>query len=343
VDELLAAIAAGRFDPIYVLASEHPVLVERVLAALRDAVVPPAARGFNYDVLEGKPTAARIVGLASTLPMMAARRLVYVRELAGLPAEDAEPLLAYLAKANPTTVIVAQTSKVDKRLKLYAGLGKKGWLHNLEAPRQLGGWLRAEAASRKVAIAPEAVNRLVDVIGADLSRLALALDQLAIFAGERPINSADVDELIATTRERSVFELTDAIGAGERVAALVAVASLCEQRESPVGVVAMLARYVRQLALVHVARATGVARGDLGAFIGVPPFVVDKLIAQARRYPAPTLARATARIAAADRALKGDATLAPPATGAMIKTLGRDLGERVLLEQLVDGIVAGAE
>jgi DNA polymerase-3 subunit delta len=274
--------------------------------------------------------------------MMAARRLVYVRDLAGLPADDAEPLLAYLAKANPTTVIVALTSKLDKRLKLYAQLGKKGWLHVLEAPRQLGPWLRAEAAARHVEITPDAINRLIDTVGADLSRLALAVEQLAIYAGDRPVTPADVDELIAETRERSVFELTDAIGAGDRGLALAAVASLCDQRESAVGVVAMLARHVRQLGLVHVARQTNVPRPQWAQHLGVPPFVVDKLVAQARRYPPAVLARATARIAAADRALKGDVTIRTPWSGAQMKVLGRELGERVLLEQLVDGLVASA-
>src|ERR1041384_449820 len=95
LSDLLDEVAGGRFDPMYVLHSEHPILIERVLSAIRDAVVPPAARGFNYDIVDGKPSAARIVALAQTLPMMAARRLIYVRELAGMPADDAEPLLAY--------------------------------------------------------------------------------------------------------------------------------------------------------------------------------------------------------------------------------------------------------
>ena len=55
IDELLADVKAGRLDPIYVLHSEHPILIERVVGAMRDAAVPPAARGFNYDVVEGKP------------------------------------------------------------------------------------------------------------------------------------------------------------------------------------------------------------------------------------------------------------------------------------------------
>jgi len=353
VDELLDKVAAGKLAPIYVLHSEHPILIERVVAAIRDAIVPPAARGFNYDVVEGKPTGARIVALAQTLPMMAARRLVLVRDLALVAADDAEPLLDYLAKPNPTTVIVALASKLDKRLKLFAQLSKKGFVHVLEAPRQLAPWVRAEAQSRGVRFEPAAINRLVDAVGDDLSRLALAVDQLGVYAGDRAVIADDVDELIADTRERSVFELTDAIGAADRTRALIAVSSLCDQRESAIGIVVMLARHVRQLGLVYALRADGTPRGEWASRLGVPPFVVDKLIAQARSYSPRALAHATRQLAYADRALKGDLTLSSlpdqanagePSrfTGPQLKALGRDLAERVILEQVVGGIVARA-
>jgi len=353
MDELLADVRAGRFDPIYVLHSEHAVLIERVITAIRDVVVPPAARGFNYDVVEGKPKGAQIVALAQTLPMMAQRRMVYVRDLATMPADEAEPLLAYLAKPNPSTVIVAVASKVDKRIKLYAQLSKKGFLHTLEAPRQLAPWVKAEAQAHGVKLEPAAVSRLIDAVGGDLSRLSLAVEQLGLYAsspdqgpagaGRRAVTSDDVDELIADTRERSVFELTDAIGAADRARALAAVASLCDQRESAIGVIVMLARHIRQLSLVHVLRRESVSRNEWGSRLGVPPFVVDKLIAQARGYRPAALARATQRLAAADRALKGDQTLSAhagdPFTGPQVKALGRELGERVILEKIVDEIV----
>lgn len=344
MDELLEEVRAGRFDPIYVLHSEHPVLIERVVTAIRDIAVPPASRGFNYDVVEGKPKGAQIVALAQTLPMMASRRMVYVRDLAAMPADEAEPLLAYLGKPNPSTVIVAIASKIDKRIKLWAQLSKKGFLHTLEAPRQLAPWVRAEAQAHGVKLEPAAVTRLVDAVGADLSRLSLAVEQLGLYAGRRPVTSDDVDDLIADTRERSVFELTDAIGAADRPRALAAVASLCDQRESAVGVVVMLARHIRQLALVHALRRQSVSRAEWGSRLGVPPFVVDKLIAQARSYRPEALAVATQRLATADRALKGDQTLFSQSgdafTGPQVKALGKELAERVILERVVDGIVA---
>ncbi len=342
MDELLDAIESGDLDPIYVLHSEHPILIDRVVAAIREVAVPPAARGFNYDVVEGKPTAQRIIALAQTLPMMAKMRMVYVRDLAGMPADEAEPMLAYLAKPNPSTVIVAVTSKLDKRLKLYSNLAKKKLLHVLEAPRAhaLGSWVKAEAKDRKVQIEPAAITRLIDAVGGDLSRLALSIEQLGLFAGDRPVTSDDVDELIADTRERSVFELTDAIGSGDRGRALAAVSSLCDQRESAVGVVVMLARHVRQMALVHSLKAAGAARNEWASKLGVPPFIVDKIAGQARAYSPASLAAATQRLAMADRALKGDITLIDTVfTGPQIKALGRELGERVILEHVVDSIV----
>ena len=334
-------IAKG-LDPVYVLHSEHPILIERAVTAIRDAVVPPAARGFNYDVVEGKPKGAQIVALAQTLPMMAQRRMVFVRDLALMPADEAEPVLSYLAKPNPSTVIVAVTSKLDKRLKLFAQISKKGFLHVLEAPRQVAPWVREEAKLRGVRVDSQAISRLVETVGNDLSRLALAVEQLGLYAGDRPVTSDDVDELIADTRERSVFELTDAIGAADRPRALAAVASLCDQRESAVGVVVMLARHIRQLSMVHAVRSHNVPRTEWASRIGVPPFVVDKLVAQARGYSPAALALATQRLANADRALKGDITLSTQTaifTGPQLKALGRELAERVILEHVVDGIV----
>ncbi len=353
MDELLAQIAAGKFAPVYVLSSEHPILIDRIVAALRDAVVPPALRAFNYDVVEGKPSAQRIVNMAQTLPMMATKRMVYVRDLAGLPTDESDALLEYFASPNPSTVLLAVTSKLDKRLKLYGTLGKKGWLHVLTAPRQLAPWVRAEAAARNVRMDAAAISRLLDAVGDDLSRIAVTIEQLGLFAGERPVSVADVDELVADTRERSVFELTDALGTGSLPGALAAVHSLCDQRESAVGVVAMLARFVRQMAGVHQARAQGAAKSELPTRLGVPPFVVDKVIAQARLYSPGALAATTRALALADRALKGDPTLDPadPSaggsgttwTGAIVKTLGRELAERAMLESLVTELVARAQ
>ena len=333
--------------PVYVVASEHPLLIDRALAAVREAAVPASMRSWNYDVVEGKLSATRLLATCQTLPMMGAHRMVYVRDLAPTAADELSALVPYLDAPSPSTVLFAVTSKLDKRLKFYAAAGKKGFLHVLEAPRQVDGWIRTEAADKGVRLHRDAINRLVDAVGNDLSRLALCLDQLALYAAGREITADDVDDLIADTRERTVFELTDSIGAGDHARALLAIGSLTEQRQSAIGVLALLARHVRQMALVHVARAEGASGQDLPRILGVPPFVVDKLSSQARRYGPAALARATELIATADWSLKGfpDPAVADLATddvasGAAQKALGRQLGERLMLERLAGAIIA---
>jgi len=346
VADLIERAQKGDLDPVYVLTSEHPLLIDRAVAAIRDAAVPPAMRGFNYDVVEGKPTASRITSAANTLPMMATRRMVLVRDLAPMPADELTKLAPYLDAPSPSTVVVALTSKLDKRWKFYAQASKKGWLHVLEAPRKPDAWLRAEAQARGVRIDAAALGRLADAVGNDLSRLALTLDQLALYAGDRPVAVDDVEDLVADTREHTVFELTDAVGEGRLPAALAAIASLCEQRQSVIGVLVLMARHVRQLEQVHVGKARGLRGGELAQLVGAPPFIVDKLTAQARRYDPASLAAAQHLLSAADRALKGmplaHADTAEGINHGAIKILGRALGERVVLEKLVTTIVGMA-
>src|SRR5687767_15093532 len=114
-------------------------------------------RAWNYDVLEGKVSASRVISTCQTLPMMGARRMVFVRDLAPSPAEELTALAAYFESPSPSTVLFAITSKLDKRMKLYAAANKKGWLHLLEAPRNPDGWIRAEAGARGVRLAPDAI------------------------------------------------------------------------------------------------------------------------------------------------------------------------------------------
>src|SRR5205085_9291910 len=99
-------------------------------------------------------------------PMMGALRMVLIRDLASTPADELTALAAYFEAPSPSTVLFAITSKLDKRMKIYAAASKRGWLHVLEAPRNPEPWIRAEAQARGVKLAPPAVPRLSEAVGA---------------------------------------------------------------------------------------------------------------------------------------------------------------------------------
>lgn len=332
--DIITRATAGDLDPVYILSSDQPLLVTRAVQAIVDAAVPPEMRGFNLDVIEAKDaTATRIISTAQTLPMMAQRRAVLVRDLAPMSADELQKLLPYIEAPNPTTVLVALSSKVDKRQKFYSRVKSLKVLHVLDAPKQIGPWIQAEAEARGVSIRRNACDRLAEVVGKDLARLSLALEQLALFAGSAVVTADHVDELIADTRERSVFELLNAMSNGDRAAALAAMDALCEQQESAIGVVTMMARHMRSLGLCHAANQQRIADpAELARYIGVPGWKVKATMAEARRYPPVVVGEALAKLSAADRELKG---MTP-----VVKVLGRQLGERVILDRLVSDIIA---
>jgi DNA polymerase III delta subunit len=88
---------------------------------------------------------------------------------------------------------------------------------------------------------------------------------------------------------------------------------------------------MRQLAVLKTAVARGVPKAGLAREVGVPPFVVDKLGSQARRYSPEAIASGLGLLARADRELKG--------LGSSVKVLGRPLAERVILERVATELI----
>lgn len=330
--EFYDKLEEGKLDPVYILVSKEPLLLDRAQSAIRDAAVPKDLRSFNMDQLHGKTASAdQVLTVAQTLPMMAKKRLLIIRGFDGMAAPELAKLVDYLDSPNPSTVLVGVCAKVDKRIKFFLRAKKLGFLRELSVPRRLGPWIRDEANAKGVHISGAATDRLAEVVGADLARLGLSLDQLALYCMGRQIEVDDVDDLIADTRERSVFELTDAISSKSDYKALAAVASLFEQRQSSIGVVMMLARHMRQVALCQGGMSEGLSSGELVKRVSAPPFVVEKLAREAKNYSVRALAEAMTMLAEADRSLKG--------FGASSKVLGRTLAEQVIVEQLVTGLI----
>ena len=285
----LAPLRVESPGPVYLLHGKEQFLVDRGVEILRNRVLDPRTRDFNYEMLHGKEaTSARILSAARTLPMMAKRRLVLIRDIDEMKADELAGLSAYVAKPAIETCLVMTAEKVDARLKFFAALKKApaAVMLKLDAlyERQLPAFIQEEARERGVRFEPGAAQLLCDEIGADLGQLADAVERLASYVGDKKvIGVADIEEVVATTRQRSVFELCNAVGEGSRERAFLMLGSLVAARESGVRVVAMLARHIRQLATARELVQQRMSRIDLAQALGIPPFFVEGIEKQARR------------------------------------------------------------
>jgi len=307
--DIAGAVARGDIQPIYCLSGER-YLVDATATAIRTAVLAAAGAGaaFNNDVFDLKESGVgTAIATARTLPMMAKRRLVVGKAIDEVKSADLEPLLAYVEDPNPSTCLLLVGDKVDVRLRAFAALRKRGYLHIFAPLRDnaLAAWLRAEARTRKLSIDADAATALATLAGPDLGRLAQALEQLSIYVGgDRPIAVADVEDLVAETREHAVFELTKAIGAGDVVRSLALLTNMLRNREPALRIQFMLARHLRQVWRAKELAASGASRGDIASAVGINPYFLDDIMIPARRMSRASLERGFEWLYQADLALK---------------------------------------
>jgi DNA polymerase-3 subunit delta len=306
----LAPLREGEPGPLYFLHGKERWLVDRAVDILRARVLDPRTRDFNYELFYGKEAgAARIVQAARTLPMMAKRRLILVRDADEMKADELAGLIPYVQDPAPETCLVFVGEKVDARLKFFTAFKKSGTLVKLDPlyERQLPDFVRGEARARGVVIDPAALQMIVDEIGADLGQLSDAVERLTLYVGgqnKKSIGPDDVETVVATTRQRNVFELANAVGEGNRPRALTVLASMTGARESGVRIVAMLARHVRQLWVTKELLGRTGDKFEIAGALGIPPFFVDDIIKQARRLDGTRLGRMHAALYLADKNLK---------------------------------------
>jgi len=144
-------------------------------------------------------------------------------------AGDAAPLAAYLKDPTPGVTLVFEAIRYDfegedKRRqdrvrKFYAAIPDVVELQKY-SPQEA----RAEAESliRQAGfrMEPAALDLLIEALGAEIARVAVEIEKLALFAGNRVIGVEDVTALVPDARATTVFALVNALGRRDRARAL---------------------------------------------------------------------------------------------------------------------------
>jgi DNA polymerase-3 subunit delta len=228
-EELRREVEGGRIGPLYLFVGEEQYLQQRAIRLLQDSV-DEALRVFNVsaytigsDTGSGtKTTAAMVIDAANQLPMMSARRIVVVRDFDKVREDELELVLSYLKRPAPTTTMVFQAGSPDKRRRLTAALLKSCTVvtFDLLDESRAKRWAEQRLKESGCSIEPNALQRLIGLVGTGLTRLVNELDKLIAYADGGVITAAAVQELVPRAREHMGWELWDAINSRDRNRAL---------------------------------------------------------------------------------------------------------------------------
>ncbi|MEW5767911.1 MAG: DNA polymerase III subunit delta [bacterium] len=261
-EDIIFRLEKGEVCPLYLFLGEEEADKAQVLQKLKDILFPDRGiLAFNYDVLNGEKQAAdAIISLCLTLPQMASKRLVVVKEADTLSPPEKEKLLAYLNSPSPTTCLIlwAKKWKTDAAHQAIsqAGAVVTFWpLFENRVPAYVTKLCQAQGKD----ITSKAALLLAQLIGTSRQALAAEVEKLLLFIGKRKrIEVQDVAEVTSPGETDSIFDLIDSVGQRATTTAIKQFAQLRDRGESPVKILFMLARHFSLLWQARLMLAQGI-------------------------------------------------------------------------------------
>lgn len=341
----------SRLKPGYVLAGDELFLLERCRNAVLKAFVADDLRDFCLSDLDlGNTTIFEVLDRAQTPSLMSPFQVVFVRNVRqlytrGAKKDEFAALDRYFRSPNPQALLVfiadflripadarrmemedkSRFERLNETLGEHCGLVELARVGEEDAIR----WVVATALEAGNRFEPDAARELVDSLGADMMMIASEVEKLLLYThGRGKIALGDVETMVLGAKQRSLYELTDAISARNTVRALALLHGLLNSsdagEDSAIGHLYMLARTFRQMLVIlekNVRDQRAIWQALWQGF-RIPPFAADDLIRQARRYKSRRdLTRALRLIARADLELRSS----PPDKRLVLERLVYDL------------------
>jgi DNA polymerase-3 subunit delta len=160
-------------------------------------------------------------------------------------------------------------------------------------PKDLPRWLMKRASELGVELDQQAARALVSQVGDRQQRLVRELEKLALEHGSGAhLGVEEVQESSASSAERKLWTLADALVAGDRRTATRALLELRAQGERLPGLLYGMVRRLRDALAIAEALAAGQPASQVKRGLRMPGFAADRLISDVSKRDAETYRRA---------------------------------------------------
>ncbi len=304
--ELENELKRKNIAPVYLLYGEEDFLLKEAVQALVENVVEESARSFNCDIFYGgEVDIQKIIGAASSYPMMAERRLVIVKEFEKVG--NKEYLIPYLENPLPTTSLAIITAKTDFRQKIYDVLKTRAVpvACNIYYDNEMLAWIQARVKKLGKSITMEACQLLQARTGNSLGVVQSEVEKLIIFVGKnKEIRLEDVEVVVGMSKQYNIFELQRAIGLLQLNRALEILGYMLESGESAIGIVVMLTKYFQKIQVCHESRARKLSESVIVSKLKISPNFLREYLQASSNYSPDEVNRSYRFLLQADEALK---------------------------------------
>lgn len=312
ITSLERELTKGRLSPVYVIIGEEAYLAQNALKFIKDAAGRAGSDANNITTLSARDASADgIMNALRTVPLLGGRPLVILRDGEELAKEGRKSLLeelaSYLEKPVESATLVVVAEKIDGRTRFMQLATKNATLIECKPlfDNKVPSWIGIEVRSRGRQIALQAAEFLADLIGNDLGQIVQAIERVILYVGERKVvELKDVEEAVAETHQRDIFDLTNAVGQRKLSRALSYLHNLMDNGQPPPLILHMLTRHFRLLSKAKEIAGRTSDRGDTASYLGVNPYYAKDYLEQAKNFSKGELRGSFRALYRCDRAIK---------------------------------------
>jgi DNA polymerase-3 subunit delta len=212
-DTAYRQIRGGELAPVYYLTGPEEVLKDELVSLVLEGAVDPSTRDFNQDTrAAGEIDAEAFTALVDTPPMLAERRVVVVKNVEQWRKNSKvwQCVEQYVTNPSPTTVLILTHGAGQKTATSIARVACHVSVESL-SPDRLVRWVKVRAERAGVLLEPDAVQHLVNVVGADLGQLGMELEKLAAAANGTAVDAERVADFVGVRRGETLLDWVNAV------------------------------------------------------------------------------------------------------------------------------------
>lgn len=211
--QLLLEIERGFPQHVYLLTASDPYLLYEALQLIKSwsGTDPFALEVIDFAFADDCPTVAGIVDILCTVPFLAARKTVIIRNLQKLPKKEAKKLEDYCAEPSSSTLLIMLHEGAAPKIFEPVLLKRITTLPLSIADRDIPGWVKEQARAKGISLSDRAVETLVTEVGTDLGLLHAEVEKLAMAGLTGDVSDAVLKEIVYSGAEYGAFDLINAL------------------------------------------------------------------------------------------------------------------------------------
>jgi len=294
--EQLASQLEKTLKPVYAIHGDEALLVLEAADAVRAAarkngfdqreVYEPAGRSFDWSEL---------AHAGASLSLFGGKKVVELRLTGKIAAQASAAIVGWCDDPSPEALLLITMPRPEGggwwEAPWFVALGKAGVIVEVQqiARSALPGWLQKRLAAQKQSAPREVLDYLADRVEGNLLAAHQELQKLALLAPEGELGFDTVRAAVADVARFDTNVAAEALLKGDTERYLRVLEGLRGEGEAPTFLLFTLSSALFALA------APG----------GWVSKALQRVLSEAKRYPAPALARAIAHAAEIDRTIKG--------------------------------------